>query len=305
MKITIVGAGQVGATLAQRVVEADLGDVVLVDVVEGLPQGKALDLAQAAPLLKHDRKIVGTNDYQDTKDSDLTIITAGVARKSGMSREDLIQINAKIVREVVQNLMCYSKNPILIVVTNPLDLMAYLAYRESKLPAKRVMGMAGVLDSARMAYFISEALKVSVSAIQTMVLGSHGDTMVGLPRLTTVSGTPLTELLSAEQIQKIIQRTRDAGAEIVAYLKTGSAFYAPSAAVLEMIRAIVQNGKSILPVSAYVEGQYGLRDLFIGVPCRLGRNGVEEIVELKLNDSERQALHQSEAILKEGIKTLG
>jgi malate dehydrogenase len=304
MKITIVGAGQVGATLAQRVLENDLGDVVLVDVVEGVPQGKALDLAQAAPVTGHDRKIIGTNQYQETKNSDVVVITAGLARKPGMTREDLLGMNAKIVRDVVENIMKFSLSPIMIVVTNPLDIMTYLAYKASGLPAQRVIGMAGVLDSSRMAVFIAQALGVSVSTIQAMVLGSHGETMVPLPRFTTISGIPLPELMKPDQIEKIVQRTRDGGAEIVAHLKTGSAFYAPSAAVLQMVAAIVHDKKTVLPVSAFVQGEYGLRDLFIGVPAKLGGNGVEQIVELSLNQAEKEALHRSAKAIKEGIASL-
>ena len=304
MKVTIVGAGQVGATLAQRIIESDLADVVLVDVVEGIPQGKALDLSQSAPILRHDRKIMGTNRYDETKDSDIVVVTAGLARKPGMSREDLLMANAKIVREVIENVMKFSRSPILIIVTNPLDLMTYLAHKVSGLLPQRVMGMAGVLDSSRMASFIAQELDVSVSTIQAMVLGSHGDTMVPLPRFTTVSGIPVTELMTPEQIMKIIQRTREAGAEIVAYLKTGSAFYAPSAAVLQMVTAIVQNQKRVLPVSSFVTGEYGLRDLFIGVPAKLGSHGVEKIIELPLTQEESEALQRSAEAIRQGIASL-
>lgn len=304
MKITIVGAGQVGATLAQRVLENDLGDVVLVDVVEGVPQGKALDLAQAAPITGHDRKIIGTHQYQETKNSDVVVITAGLARKPGMTREDLLQMNAKIIKDVVQNVMKFSPSPIVIVVTNPLDIMTYLAYQVSGLPARRVMGMAGILDASRMASFIAQALGVSVSTIQAMVLGSHGDTMVPLPRFTTISGIPLPELMKPDQIEKIVRRTRDGGAEIVAHLKTGSAFYAPSASVLQMVAAIARDKKTVLPVSAFVQGEYGLRDLFIGVPAKLGAGGVEQVMELSLDPAEKEALHHSAKVVKEGIASL-
>lgn len=304
MKITIIGAGQVGATLAQRVLENNLGDVVLVDVVEGVPQGKALDLAQAAPVIGHDRKIIGTNQYPETKDSDIVVITAGLARKPGMTREDLLQMNAKIVKDVVENIMKFSSSPILMVVTNPLDIMTHLAYKASGLPARRVMGMAGILDSSRMASFIAQALGVSVSTIQAMVLGSHGDTMVPLPRFTTISGIPLPELMKPDQIEKIVQRTRDGGAEIVAHLKTGSAFYAPSASVLRMVSAVVHDKKTVLPVSAFVQGEYGLDDLFIGVPAKLGSGGVEEVVELSLDPKEKEALHRSAKAVREGIASL-
>ena len=304
MKITIVGAGQVGATLAQRVLEADLADVVLVDVVDGIPQGKALDLSQESAVLGCDRKILGTNRYQDTAHSDLIVITAGLPRKQGMTREDLLQANANIVRDVVKKTMEYSPSTIIIVVTNPLDVMTYLAYKVSGLPPQKIIGMAGILDSARMASFIAERLQVSVSTIQAMVLGSHGDTMVPIPRFTTISGIPLTELIPAEEIEKIIQRTREGGAEIVAYLKSGSAFYAPSASILQMIKAIINDKKSLFPVSAFVNGHYGLQDIFIGVPAKLGRNGVEQILEIPLEPTEKDALHRSAKVIKEGIASL-
>jgi len=292
-KITIIGAGHVGATTALRIAEKQLGNVVLVDIVEGMPQGKALDLTEATPIEAYDVKITGTNDYQDTANSDVIIITAGIARKPGMSRDDLIATNAKIVGDVTRKATPLSPNAILVVVSNPMDAMCHVAHNISGFPTNRIVGMAGVLDAARMQTFMAEALNVSVENTHAFVLGGHGDTMVPLPRFSTIAGIPIIELLSTDKIDAIIERTRKGGAEIVNLLKTGSAYYAPASATTKMVEAIVRDKKHILPCAAYVTGQYGMKDLFIGVPVKLGKNGIEEVIELKLTEKELKDLQIS------------
>lgn len=303
-KITIIGAGAVGATAAQRIAERELGDVVMTDVVEGLPQGKALDLLESGPLCGYDSKITGTNDYRDIEGSDVVVITAGIARKPGMTREDLLKINAKITREVSQNIARYAPESIVIVVTNPLDIMTYYTMKSTGFEPSRVFGMSGVLDSGRFAAFIAMELGCSVRDIRAMVLGGHGDTMVPLPRFTTVAGVPITELLPEDTIRRLVERTINGGAEIVALLKTGSAFYAPSAAVANMVEAVVKNTKRILPACAYLNSEYGMKDIYLGVPVKLGKRGVEEIIDLELNEDERKALDRSAEAVKEGIASL-
>src|SRR2546427_525562 len=275
-KISVVGAGNVGASVAQYVVEKELGDVVLVDVIEGLPQGKALDLAQAGPIHRYDSTLIGSNGYDETANSDIVVITAGMARKPGMTRDDLLFKNAEIVGGVVDQVVARSKNAILILVTNPLDAMVQLAWRRSGFPPGRVIGMAGILDSARFRTFFARELNVSVENVTAFVLGGHGDTMVVLPRYSTVAGVPITDLLPSDRIDALVQRTRDGGAEIVGLLKSGSAYYAPAAATVEMVEAILRDKKKILPCAAYLDGQYGVRGLYVGVPVKLGRNGVEQ-----------------------------
>jgi malate dehydrogenase len=303
-KITVVGAGNVGATTAQRIVEHGLADVVLVDIVEGLPQGKALDLLEAAPIEGHDFSVIGTNDYAASEGSDVVIITAGLPRKPGMSRDDLIKTNMNIVKSVTKEVARYSPDSILIVVSNPLDAMCHVASKVSGFDRRRVIGMAGVLDSARFRAFLAMELNVSVDNIQALVLGGHGDTMVPLPSRTTVSGLPVTELISPERLEEIIQRTRQGGAEIVGLLKTGSAFYAPASAAAQMAEAILKNRNQILPCSVLLAGEYGINDLFVGVPVKLGRNGVEEIIELKLEEDESRALNKSAAAVRELVEIL-
>jgi malate dehydrogenase len=296
--VTIVGAGNVGATTAQRIVEHGLADVWLVDIVEGLPQGKALDLAEAAPVAGHDMVVRGTNDYADTAGSDVIVVTSGLARQPGMSRDDLMAKNAGIVRSVVEQAVAYSPEAIVVVVTNPLDAMCHVALEASGLPSDRVVGMAGVLDSSRFRAFVAMELGVSVVNTCAFVLGGHGDTMVPLPRYCTVGGVPITELMSAEQIESIVERTRNGGAEIVSLLKTGSAFYAPASAVATMVDAIVNDRHMVLPCAAYLEGQYGHDGLYVGVPTRLGNNGVEGIVEIGLTDEERAMFDASAAAVQ-------
>jgi malate dehydrogenase len=306
-KVTVIGAGNVGATAAQRLAEKQLCDVVLVDIAQGLPQGKALDLSEAAPIEKHDAKIEGANEYESSKDSDIVIITAGIPRKPGMSRDDLISTNMKIMKDVTAQVAKNSPNAIIIIVSNPLDAMCHVAFDASGFPKNRVIGMAGVLDSARFRTFIARELDVSVENTHAFVLGGHGDTMVPLPRYSTVAGIPLTELLPADKIEELVQRTRDGGAEIVGLLKTGSAFYAPASAAVEMAEAIVINSKKILPCAALLDGEYGINDLFIGVPVKLGANGIEDIIQIKLTDKEQQALNKSaDAVqeLKDKLKEL-
>ena len=305
-KVSVIGAGNVGATVAQRLAEKELCDVALIDIVEGVPQGKALDLSEAAPIEKHDAHLTGSNTYEASAGSDIIIITAGIPRKPGMSRDDLISTNAGIVKTVTQQAAELSPKAILIIVSNPLDAMCQVAYEASGFPRNRVMGMAGVLDSARFRAFIAMELNVSVENIHAFVLGGHGDTMVLLPRYSTVAGIPIIELLSKERIDALIDRTRKGGAEIVGLLKTGSAFYAPASAVVEMAESILKDKKKILPCAAYLEGEYGIRDLFIGVPVKLGKNGIEEIVQISLTDDEKEALRKSadavaelKALLKE------
>jgi len=298
-KITVVGAGHVGATAAQRIVEKQLADVALIDIVEGLPQGKALDMMQSAATEGFDTKIIGTNDYADTANSDVVIITAGIARKPGMSRDDLLNTNAQIVGSVTEQVVANSPNCIIVIVSNPLDVMTQLSYQKSGLPSNKVVGMAGVLDSSRYACFIAEALNCSIKDVRAMVLGGHGDTMVPVPQYTTVNGISITELLPSEKIEEINDRTRHGGAEIVKYLKTGSAYYAPSASAVAMAEAIILDSGRILPACALLNGQYGVNDLYCGVPVKLGKNGVEEIIELPLNDKELADLQNSVKAVKE------
>jgi len=303
-KVTVVGAGNVGATVAQYIVERELADVVLTDVVEGLPQGKALDLLQAGPVHGYDCRLIGANDYKGTAGSDIVVITAGLARKPGMSRDDLLQKNADIVGGVVDEVARLSPDAILIVVTNPLDAMAQLAWKRSGFPKHRVIGMAGVLDSARFRTFIAEALEVSVENVTAFVLGGHGDTMVPLPRYSTVAGIPITELLPKERIEALVKRTANGGAEIVNLLKTGSAFYAPAASVVDMVGAILKDKKKVLPCTAYLDGEYGIRGLFVGVPVKLGRRGVLQVMEIPLLPDEQAALGRSADAVRELVQKL-
>lgn len=303
-KITVVGAGNVGATVAEYIAEKELGDVVLIDILEGIPQGKGLDILQRGPVEGYDTKVFGTNDYRDTKGSDIVIITAGLPRKPGMSRDDLLFKNAEIIGDVTRKVVKNSPHSILIIVTNPLDAMAHLAYKVSKFPKNRVVGMAGILDTARFRTFLSMELNVSVENIHATVLGGHGDTMVPLARYSTVAGVPVTELLPRKRLDKIIERTAGGGGEIVALLKTGSAFYAPAAAVTEMVEAILKDKKKILPCCAYLEGEYGVKGFYMGVPVKLGRKGVEEIIELKLNAEEKKAFKKSMSAVKELVDKL-
>jgi len=303
-KVTVVGAGNVGATVAQYVVERELADVVLTDVIEGLPQGKALDLLQAGPIHRYDCRLTGSNEYRETADSDIVVITAGLARKPGMSRDDLLFKNAEIVKGVVEQVARYSPNAILIIVTNPLDAMAQLAFRVSGFPKHRVIGMAGILDSARFRTFIALELNVSVENVTAFVLGGHGDTMVPLPRYSTVAGIPITELLPKERIAALVERTANGGAEIVNLLKAGSAFYAPGASTTEMVEAILRDKKKILPCAAYLEGEYGISGLYVGVPVKLGRKGMEEIIQITLTVEENAALKKSAAAVRELIDKL-
>lgn len=304
-KVTVVGAGNVGATAAHWIASKELADVVLVDIVEGVPQGKALDLAQAAPIDGFDVSLTGANTYEDTKDSDIVIITAGLPRKPGMSRDDLLKTNSDIVSKVTEEVVKYSPNCFIIVVSNPLDAMTQVAFKRSGFPKNRVMGMAGILDSARMRCFLAEALDVSVENVTAFVLGGHGDTMVPLPRYSTCAGIPVTELLPKEQIEAIVKRTAGGGAEIVGLLKTGSAYYAPSLAAVEMAEAILKDKKKILPCAVYLEGEYGVNNLFVGVPVKLGKNGVEQIIEISLTTEERAALQKSAGAVQELIDVLG
>jgi len=299
MKITVVGSGFVGQTAAMRMLEKGLGDVVLIDIIEDKPQGLALDLKEAAPVEGYEPTVVGTNDYADTAGSDIVVITAGFPRQPGMSRMDLLAKNAGIMNDVIANVVPGSPDAILVVVSNPLDEMTFLAAEKSGFPKERVFGMAGVLDSARLRYFIAEELGVSTGVVEAMTLGSHGDSMVALPRHATVNGTPLPELVDEATLERLFQRTRDGGAEIVTLLKTGSAYYAPSASVVAMVSAIATDSKAVLPVCAWTTGQYGIDGVYVGVPARLGRGGVEEIVELDLNDDELGKLREA----AEGIRT--
>ena len=304
-KVTVVGAGNVGATSAHWIAAAELADVVLIDVMEGIPQGKGLDLLEAMPVEGSDSFVVGTNNYADTANSDIVVITAGIPRKPGMSRDDLLNTNYKIMQDVVGNVVKYSPNSIIIVVSNPLDAMAQAAYKISGFSRNRVIGMAGVLDSARFCTFIAQELNVSVENVTAFVLGGHGDTMVPLTRYSTVAGIPVTELIEKTKLDKIVQRTRDGGAEIVKYLKTGSAFYAPGRAVLEMCEAILKDKRKILPCAVYLEGEYGINGLFVGVPAKLGANGIEQVIEIKLSDDESAALKKSAAAVKELVAVIG
>jgi malate dehydrogenase len=297
-KVTVIGAGNVGATAAQRIVEKEIADVALIDIVPGVPQGKSLDIMESAPVEKFDARMAGSNDYDIAKGSDIVVITAGVPRKPGMSRDDLVATNEGIVADVVRKVMPGSPDAILIVVSNPLDAMCEVARRISKLPRERVFGMAGVLDSARMRWFIAEALGVSVENTHAFVLGGHGDTMVPLPRFSTVAGIPIPELLPKEKIDAIVKRTRDGGAEIVNLLKT-SAWYAPASAVVEMVDAVLRDKKKILPCAAYLQGEYGMKDVYLGVPVKLGARGMEQIVEITLTADERAALERSAGAVRE------
>jgi len=297
-KVTIVGSGNVGATTAHWIASKEIADIVLIDVIEGVPEGKGLDLLEAMPIEGTDLEILGTESYGETANSDIVVITAGVARKPGMSRDDLLNINFKIMQDVVGKVVTHSPSCILLIVSNPLDAMAHVAYKMSGFPRNRVIGMAGVLDSARFRTFIARELKVSVENITAFVLGGHGDTMVPLPRFSTMAGIPITELLDVATIERIVQRTRDGGAEIVKYLKTGSAYYAPGAAVAEMAEAILKDKKKILPCAAYLDGEYGIRGLFMGVPCKLGEGGIEQILEIKLTEAEKVDFKKSAGAVK-------
>jgi malate dehydrogenase len=304
-KITVVGAGNVGATTAQRLAEKELArTVVMVDVAEGIPQGKGLDQWESAPIEGFDSRIIGTNSYDETADSDIVVITAGIARKPGMSRDDLLNTNAGIVKQVSEQVKKSSPNSILIIVSNPLDVMSYVAMQVTGFPRERVLGMAGVLDTARYRSFLAEAADVSVRDIQAMVLGGHGDTMVPLISYTSVSGIPITQLISKEKLDAIVARTRTGGGEIVKHLKTGSAYYAPSSAAVQMCEAIAKDQKRILPCAAWLQGEYGLRDLFLGVPCKLGRGGLEKIYEVELTADERKALEMSAEAVREPMRAV-
>jgi malate dehydrogenase len=303
-KVTVIGAGNVGATVAQRLAEKELCDVVLIDIIEGVPQGKALDLTEAAPIEKHDAHLTGTNSYEASAKSDIVIITAGIPRKPGMSRDDLLSTNRGIIKSVTKEVVKYSPNAILIIVSNPLDAMCHVAMEESGFPKQRVIGMAGVLDAARFRAFLSMELNVSVENIHALVLGGHGDTMVPLPRFSTVAGVPITELISPERIEELVKRTRNGGAEIVGLLKTGSAYYAPASAAVEMAESILKDKKKILPCAAYLEGEYGISKLFVGVPVVLGLRGIEQIIELKLFAEEQQLLHKSAMAVQELVDVM-
>jgi len=303
-KITIIGAGFVGATAAQRIAEEELGELVIMDIIEGMPQGKALDLMESAPIMGYDANVLGTNNYEDIKDSDIVVITAGIARKPGMSREDLVKINSNIIADVCDNIKKYAPDSVVIIVTNPLDLMTYIAMKKTGFPPQRVFGMSGVLDCGRFAAFISMELNCSAKDVDAMVLGGHGDSMVPLTRFTTVSGIPINELIETKTIDRLVQRTINGGAEIVELLKTGSAFYAPSAAITNMVRSIVLDQNRILPACAFLTGQYGFDSIYLGVPVKLGRSGIEQIIELELTKTEQDALNRSAESVKQGILTL-
>ena len=303
-KVTVVGSGNVGATVAQHVAEKELADVALVDIIEGVPQGKALDLLEAGPIERYNSHLKGSNSYDITENSNIIVVTAGLPRKPGMSRDDLLLKNAGIVKEVIENVAKLSPNAIIIMVTNPLDAMAHIALKTSAFPKHRVFGMAGVLDSARFRAFISEALNVSVENTHAFVLGGHGDEMVPLPRYSTVAGIPITELFTSEKLAALIERTRKGGGEIVALLKTGSAYYAPGSAVVEMIDAVLRDKKKILPCAAYLDGEYGINGLYLGVPCKLGSSGIEEIIEIKLLPDEREMLQKSIKAVQELVDVL-
>jgi malate dehydrogenase len=304
-KITVVGAGFVGSTLVQRLVERDYADVVMFDIIPNMPQGKALDILQAGPVLGYDSLVVGTNDYADTANSDIAIITSGFPRKPGMSRDDLVKKNQEVVTQVTREVVSRSPNCIIIMVTNPLDAMAQLAYHVSGFPRNRVIGMAGVLDTARFRTFIAQELNVSVRDVQAYVLGGHGDTMVPLSRMCTVAGVPISQLIPAERIEQIVQRTRDGGAEIVNLLGSGSAYFAPSASILQMVDSILLDKKMIMPCAVYLQGEYGINGLFVGVPVKLGANGLEQIIEIELSESERSLLQKSAQAVKELVEVMG
>ncbi|KAB2909872.1 MAG: malate dehydrogenase [Ignavibacteriales bacterium] len=305
-KITVVGAGNVGATAAQRIAEKHLAEnVVLLDIIEGIPQGKALDMWESAPVEEFDTSVIGTNDYADTAGSDIIVITAGLARKPGMTRDDLLMKNAEIVGSVTEQIAPGSPNAVIVIVSNPLDVMAWVSMKKSKFPKNRVVGMAGILDSARFRLFIAKELNVSVKDVHALVLGGHGDSMVPLVRYSTVSGIPISELIPESRIAELVDRARNGGIEIVNFLKTGSAYYAPSSSAVEMVDAIVKNRQRILPCAAYLEGEYGLNGMFVGVPVQLGSNGIEKIIELKLTDQELAELHRSANDVKANIEKLG
>ncbi len=303
-KISIIGAGNVGATCAQRIAEKGYADIVLVDIIEGLPQGKALDILESAPILNFNSHLIGTNSYQETANSDVVIITSGLGRKPGMTRDELLLANMNIITEVTHNVVSYSPNCIIIMVTNPVDAMTHLAVHTSKFSPNRVLGLSGVLDTARLRSFIAAELKVSVADVSACVLGEHGRNMVVIPRLSTVNGTPITSLLPPETINRLVERTVNGGAEIVSLLKTGSAFYAPSAAITQMVDAIILDKKEILPCAAYLQGEYGISDTVISVPVKLGRNGIEQIIELELTTEEKAALATSSQAVRELVKTM-
>jgi malate dehydrogenase len=304
-KITVIGAGFVGSTLVQRLAERDYADVVMFDIIPNMPQGKALDLLQAGPVLGYDSLVVGTNDYADTANSDIVVITSGFPRKPGMTRDDLVKKNQEIVSQVTREVVRHSPDSIIIMVTNPLDAMAQLAYHVSGFPRNRVIGMAGVLDTARFRTFIAQELNVSVRDVQAYVLGGHGDTMVPLSRMCTVAGVPISQLIPAERIEQIVQRTRDGGAEIVKLLGTGSAYFAPSASILQMVDSILLDKKMIMPCAVYLQGEYGIDGLFVGVPAKLGAQGLEQIVEIELTEDERALLQKSANAVKELVEVMG
>ena len=304
-KITVIGAGFVGSTLVQRLAERDYADVVMFDIIPKMPQGKALDMLEAGPVIGYDTLVVGTNDYADTANSDIVVITSGFPRKPGMTRDDLVKKNQEIITEVTQQVVRFSPNCIIIMVTNPLDAMAQLALHVSGFPRNRVIGESGVLDTARFRTFIAQELNVSVRDVQAYVLGGHGDTMVPLARMCTVAGVPISQLLPAERIEQIVQRTRDGGAEIVNLLGTGSAYFAPSASVLQMVDSIMLDKKMIMPCAVYLQGEYGFQNIFVGVPVKLGAGGVEEIIEIELNENERVLLQKSADAVKELIGVMG
>ena len=303
-KVTVVGAGNVGATTAQRIFDKGYSDVVLVDIVDGLPQGKALDMLESGPILGTDATIVGTNGYEETAGSDVVVVTSGIARKPGMSRDDLLLTNMKIITSVVEQTAKFSPDSVHLIVTNPLDAMAQQALKVTGFPSNRVVGMAGILDTARYRPFLAEELGVSVNSVSAYVLGGHGDTMVPVVESTNVAGTPVSKLIDPKRLEEIVQRARDGGAEIVNYLKTGSAFYAPSASIVQMVEAILFDKKEILPCTAYLQGQYGINDLYVGVPVKLGASGVEEVVELNLNNDELIALKKSADAVQELIDVM-
>ena len=304
MKIAVIGAGAVGATLAQRILEGEIADVVLVDIAKNMAIGKALDLLDAAPILGHDKKITATDDYNEIKGSGIVVITAGLTRKPGMTREDLVAKNAAIVRDVSARIKAHAPDAIVIVITNPLDAMTYLAYKTTGFKKSRVMGMAGVLDSSRFIHLLSEELKVPRSSVKTFVLGSHGDTMVAALSQTTVNGKPVRDILPKDRLERIVKRTCDRGAEIVSLFGTGSAYYSPSAAAYRMITAIMNDTKEVMSVSAYLEGQYGFKDIYIGVPCRIGKNGIEEVVEIPLSEDEKSSLSRSAQAIKSSLQMI-